>query len=158
MDSPPTKRPGLDRARKLEFVFGVAIPGVILGPMLMLGLLGIVVTGASRPMPDASKDVMGILVAMALGGLFALAAIAAAVLLGPDRIKRRPALRVAVVIALLGGIAAAGFALWAQRSSLAWSTSARENFGALFYIVPGLIALGGPVVVALRYLPTLLRD
>ncbi|HXV12758.1 MAG TPA: hypothetical protein VEC56_01000, partial [Candidatus Krumholzibacteria bacterium] len=102
-----------------------------------------------------SKDVMGILVAMSLAGLLALAAVAAAVFIGPERIKRNAVLRGAVVLGLLAGVAVAGYALWAQRSSIEWSTGA--NAGALFVIVPGLLVLGGPIVVALRYLPALLQ-
>jgi hypothetical protein len=151
MGAPTTRS---SRTRRLEFVFGVMVPGVILAPMLVLGLLGMVVSGGHAP--DESKGVMRILLAMSISGLCALAAIAAAVVMEPERIKQRPALRVAIVVGLLAGIASAGYALWAQRSSVAWSTSASENVGALFLIIPGLLALGGPIVVALRRLPSLL--
>jgi hypothetical protein len=151
----PDPSPHPHRVNKLDLAFGVAIPGVILGPMLLLGLLGMVVTGSKGDLPNESKDVMGILVAMSLAGLLALAAVAAAVFIGPERIKRNAVLRGAVVLGLLAGVAVAGYALWAQRSSVAWSAGA--NAGALFVIVPGLLALGGPIVVALRYLPALLR-
>ena len=153
----PTAPPDSYRPRKLDLAFGVVIPGLILGPMLLLGLLGMVVTGTSGKVPNESKDVMGILFAMSIAGLLALSAVAAAVVLGPQRIKQRPVLRIAVIVALLAGIGAAGYGLWAQRSSVAWSTSASENMGALWLIVPGLLALGGPIVVALRHLPALVR-
>ncbi len=153
--TPPPAHP--HRVNKLDLAFGVLLPGLILGPMLLLGLLGMVVTGTRGDLPNESKDVMGILVAMSLAGLFALATVAAAVFLGPDRVKANAVLRGAVVLGLLVGIAVAGYALWAQRSSVEWSTGDAANAGALFVIVPGLIALGGPIVVALRYLPALLR-
>jgi hypothetical protein len=153
MNAPVEKN---SRARKLDLIFGVVVPGIILGPMLLLGLLGMAVTGASGPVPDESKGVMQSLIAMSIAGLFGIAAVAAAVLMGPERIKQRPIFRFSVVLALVAGIAVAAFALWSQRSSVAWSASASENFGALFLIVPGLLALGGPIVVALRRLPSLL--
>ena len=100
----PTAPPDSYRPRKLDLAFGVVIPGLILGPMLLLGLLGMVVTGTSGKVPNESKDVMGILFAMSIAGLLALSAVAAAVVLGPQRIKQRPVLRIAVIVALLAGM------------------------------------------------------
>ncbi len=152
-----TPSPERYRPRKLEIIFGVAIPGMIFAPMLLFGLIGMAVTGAGRNVPKESQDVMGILVAMSMAGLFALSMVALAAFLGPERIKRNAVLRGVVMLGLLAGIVVAGYALWAQRSSVAWSAKGAANASALFVVVPGLLALGGPIVVALRHLPALLR-
>jgi hypothetical protein len=151
------KPPELSRPSKLDVVFGLVIPGMIFGPMLLLGVVGMLVTGAGGNVPRESQDVLGILLAMSIAAVVALAALAVAVMLGPARIKQRPLLRGAVVVGLIAGIAVAAYALWAQRSSVTWATSASANAGALVLIVPGLLALGGPMVVALRHLLALVR-
>lgn len=98
---------------------------------------------------------LGILLVMSIAAVLALAVLAVAVVLGPTRIEQRPLLRGAVVVGLILGIVVAADALWAQRSSVVWVTNASANSGALFLIVPGLLALGGPMVVALRHVLTL---
>lgn len=150
VQTPATKA---HRVNKLELAFGVIVPGIILCPMLLFGLLGMVVTGTRGNVPDESKGVMGILIAMSLAGLVAVTTLAAVVWLGPERIKQNSVLRAAVVLGLLVGIAVAGYALWAQRASVAY---AARDPGSLILIVPGLLALGGPLIVALRRLPSLL--
>ena len=68
----------------------------------------------------------------------------------------RRGLRIGIVLALLGGIGVAGYVLWAQRASLAWSLGSPARAGSLWMLLPGLVALAGPIVVALRRLPSLM--
>src|SRR5262245_13925651 len=125
--------------------------------MLLFGVLGMLVTAASGKVSRESQEVLDILLAMSFAAVTGLAALAVALTLGPARIKQRPLVRGAVVVGLIVGIVVAAYALWSQRSSVAWSASASTNTPALVLIIPGLLALGGPIVIALRQLPTLLR-
>ncbi len=148
----------LDRTRRLELVFGVILPGVLFGPFLCFALVGMLLTVATSktPVPGSTLQFMGIVAAMIVGGASALLALGSAVLLDPETIQRRRGLRVGIVAALLGGIGVAGYALWAQRSSLAWSLKSPGGAGALWILLPGLVALAGPMVIAFRRLPALM--
>ena len=148
----------LDRTRGLELVFGVILPGILFGPFLCFALLGMLLTVATSkaPVPESTLEFMGIVAAMIVGGVSALFALGSTVLLDPGMLQRRRWLRIGIVIALLGGIGVAGYVLWAQRASLAWSLGSPLRAGSLWILLPGLVALAGPIVVALRRLPALI--
>jgi hypothetical protein len=148
----------LDVTRRLELVFGVILPGILFGPILMFALLGMLVTLATSKTPksDSTLEFMGIVAVMIVSGASALLALAWTVLMDPETIRRRRGLRMGIVAALLGGIGVAGYVLWAQRASLAWSLGRPAREGSFWILLPGLVALAGPIVVALRRLPALM--
>lgn len=158
MTLPPPSE-SVSKVRKGDLIFGVIVPGILFGPFLMFGLLGGILTVATSdtPMQKSSLDFIGIVAVMIVAAALALTALGLTVVMGPEKVARKPWLRMGIVVSLLGGIAVAGYVLWAQRSGLQWSLGKSGKTTALWSLIPALVALAGPIVVAARYLPSLVR-
>ena len=151
----PSPRP----ASRFEWIFGVVAPALILGPFMAFGLLGAGITFLTRraTLEPASREIMGILVLLAIAGGMGLVGLATVLRSGPEAIRARLAMRVACGIAIGTLVAAGLFALRMQVPSVAWSLGDPKNWFGLLFQVPALVLLAGPVLVGSKYLYLLVR-
>ncbi|MBI3996421.1 MAG: hypothetical protein HY352_02055 [Candidatus Omnitrophica bacterium] len=120
----------------LELLLGALPATLFFGPATVLLLIGVV------PHVWGDVDAIGI-VLLGIGALACMAALWMVILAGPAWIKQRPVIRWAVIVAGIVGIGFTSFMLML--------TVRRPSD---LHIV---VILGGPIVVGLRYLPSLLR-
>ena len=133
----------LGRRQWIEVIL-VAPATVIFGPMILLGLFGMLITFlfSRQQMSTDSLHVMGLMAGMAVAAIAGLGAAWACILAGPDVLKRHPVTRWG---AILGGAVALAVCGW------------------LFAVIKlhpvnsGLLLLLGPVLVGFGYLPALVR-
>jgi hypothetical protein len=143
-----------DRGSRLEWLFGVVLPSVVLGPFIVFGLLGSFITLLTRSsrLEAASLEVMGVLVGLALVGALGLLALGTVLRRGSAAIRAQPVLRAFVFVALLALVLGGLYALYAQAPSLVWSFRDPKNRLGLLFQIPAVVLLLGPVLVASRYL------
>ena len=168
------RRRTLAGIQKVELVFGVVLPGLVYGPMMVLGLVSVVLHVLFQsPARPAAVMAFWLMALLCFVGIGALAALGFVILYGPDQINRKPLLRWLVIMAGILGIIAAGCLLWPMKemvdprlfqgvSRVTPETAHGFNGTTLLLIWllilgANLILLCGPVVVALRYLPRLIR-
>ena len=130
------------RGTGLELFFGVWLPSLVLGPFMVFGLLGLVITALTRSsqMAPMSWQVMGIFLALMVIAGCALGSLWLVLTQGPDWFRAQPALRWSALAAGAAGLLVAVWTMWVSLPS--------GNLSALLLL--------GPVIVGLRHLPALL--
>ena len=143
-----------------DLIFGVLLPGLVLGPLMAFGLLGAVFTWTfqGQKLIPSSREVLGVLVLLIVVGSLGLASLATVIKHGPEQVGKNPLLRWTSIVAIGAAVAAAAWALAMQLPSLAWSIQDPKNYIGLLFQIPAVVVLGGPIVVGLKYFVRLVKS
>ena len=142
-----------------DLIFGVLLPGLVLGPLMAFGLMGALLTWTWQgdKLIPRSRELLGVLVLLIVVGSLGLVLLATVIKLGPEQVGRKPWLRWTSAVAVGSAVAASAWALAMQLPSLAWSIQDPRNYTGLLFQLPAVLVLGGPIVVGLKYLVLLIR-
>ena len=143
---------------KRDLILGVVVPGVVLVPFLVLGLLGLAVTLLSRrPLPPEGRALVPLFVALGAMALVFLAAMTSVLWTGPAQVRRSRWRRVVTAALLAAGVLLTLVAVLAQVPSLIWALGDARQASSLLVLIPGLLVLLGPLLVGTKYFLALVR-
>jgi len=138
----------LTRINQLELFLGLLPASLILGPFLLLGMLGMILTAVTgfSGLPQVSRELLPLFFLLALIGLAALGSLWLLVLVGPEEIRRWRLGQWFILGSVLSGTILAVWAAWAV-----WPKQAASQAQILFQMIQVFI-LAGPAAVGIRYL------